>query len=225
MNYNESMIKKLITTKKSLPISPYQHFPEFKEQWTKFKEYPHNLLDAFMVNVPGNNKDEPGTIKIMFSNHDFHYFIDLDGNKFTNIPKGWAVISFGLPRIEETLKFRYQYTFPCHVTFFPADKYMQKICSNTGIFNAEKKFSNLLCSRIWKDYHNIEITSERFDITHKRWKNFEKKCQKHYQNVAKLAEYYADRYQETGEPQHCPYLPKYETLAEMTIKRLQERGF
>ena len=220
------MIKKLITTKKSLPISPYQHFPEFKEQLTKFKEDSHSLLNAFMVNVPGNNKDEPGTIKIMFYQHHFHYFIDLDGNKFTSVPKDWKKISFGgLTNISEVLKFRYQYTVPWHITFFPADKYMQQICSNTGIFNAEKKFSNLLCSRIWKDYHDIEITEKRFDITHKRWKNFEKKCQKHYQNIAKLAAYYADRYQETGEPQHCPYLPKYETFVEMTIKKLQERGF
>ena len=224
MNYNESMIKKLITTKKRLPISPYQHLPEFKEQCLWFKEVSHSRFNAFMVNIPGNNKDEPGTIRIM--HHYSHYFIDLDGNEFTSIPKDWAVICFGHPSIEETLKFRYNYTFPCHVTFFPADKHMQQICSSTGIFNAEKKFSNLLCCRIWNDYLDIKRTCKHFDdITHKRWKHFEKKCQKHYQNVAKLAAYYADRYQTTGEPQHCPYLPKYETLAEGAIKILQQYGF
>lgn len=223
MNYNVDMIKKLITTKKSLPISPYQHFPEFKGQLTKFKEEPHNLLDAFMVNVPGNNKDEPGTLKIMFDGRDGFY--DLENNKFSGLPEGWEEIS-RCGGIEGPLKFRYNYGGPWNFSFFPADKYMQMLCSNCGIKNAEKKFSQLLSKRIWNDFCNFkDSTSNLSHPFHQNWKRFERKCQKEYQKVTKLAAYYAEKYQKTGKPQHCPDLPQHETALEECINQIKKWGY
>ena len=71
MNYNETMIKKLFRTKKSLsmpaPVSPYKDLPEFLRRGKPFAMWDRLHIDySFFVNIPGKNENEPGTLKIMF---------------------------------------------------------------------------------------------------------------------------------------------------------------
>ena len=228
MNYNVDMIKKLITTKKSLPmpapVIPYKDLPEFLGQDEPFTTWDrHPKSSAFFVNIPMKNKKEPGTLKIMFDGRDGFY--DLENNKFSGLPEGWEKIS-RCGGIEGPLKFRYNYGGPWDFSFFPADKYMQMLCSNCGIKNAEKKFSQLLSKRIWNDFCNFkDSTSNSSHPFHQNWKRFERKCQKEYQKVAKLAAYYAEKYQKTGKPQYCPDLPQHETALEECINHIKKWGY
>lgn len=226
------MIKKLFRTKKSLPmpapVSPYKDLPEFLGQGEPFTEWDrHTESSAFFVNIPGKNENELGTIKIMFAGRDGFY--DLENNKFSTLPEGWEEIfyKYGGGGTAGPLKFRYDYGGPWDFSSFPADKYMQMLCSNCGIKNAEKKFSQLLCKLIWNDFCDFQDSHSHAPSypPHQSWKRFERKSQKEYQKVTKLAAYYAEKYKTTGKPQHCPYLPKYETFVEGAIKILQKYDF
>lgn len=156
------MIKKLFRTKKSLPmpapVSPYKDLPEFLGQGEPFTTWDrHPKSSAFFVNIPRKNKKEPGTLKIMFDGRDGFY--DLENNKFSGLPEGWEKIDYscGCGGIEGPLKYRYGYGGPWDFSFFPVDKYMQMLCSNCGIKNAEKNFPNFCLNAFGTTFAILKI--------------------------------------------------------------------
>ena len=226
MNYNESMIKKLITTKKSLPkpapVSPYKDLPEFLGRGKPFAMWDRLHIDySFFVNIPGKNENEPGTLKIMFYGKGFIY--DLDNNWFLTLPKDWVRIRSTDSLHCDVLNIAGS---PDSVKFFPADKYMQNLCAKIKIPPSDypeylwRRYDKVSTVTIYSYYlgkdmkypmRTLTKASAKYDYkdedmcpSHLYWVVFEKECKRLYQETVEKAWLHADK------AQHPEKYPKKE---------------